>query len=177
MSLGLDALNKLQRERAESAGGGTAILMHPAAPGAAGTNRLLAVGLILSLAVASFALLRSRSAPVILARAGDVAPQAAGAAAPAAVTFSVPNLAPTVPGQNALVTAYLAAGRVGGVDLRAGTGLGAVVMFNDALCHVNDVVNPVLGIRLVQIEPQRLTFADSGGVLYRKDIGVVSATP
>jgi hypothetical protein len=46
-----------------------------------------------------------------------------------------------------------------------------MVLFNDAVYRLNEQVNIALGLRLVGIEANRLTFQDSRGVLYTKPFG------
>lgn len=218
MSLGLDALNKLQRMRAETAAMRSATVLPPAALPRPQTNRLLVAAAIFSLGLATAALFRSRDrvpeprvagepaaqafAPAPVSAAPRPAPQlppatpAALLAAPvptisynplAPVTFSaapaavlpkarvqlVPTRAPVprtrVPTQSPLIASFIAKGIVGGVDDGASGGR-PVVMFNDSLYHLNDMVNSALGVRLIEIRTNRLTFQDAHGVLYVRNL-------
>lgn len=202
MSLGLDALNRLQQMRAETA----AVRAGAPLPSSARTkppaNRLLVGGLIFALGVTSAALYfrqdhNPAARPLASTERGVDQPAASAtsqppasvstAAAPLANPPATPaqaqapmfsigtNAATTVtrvpaPSPNSLITSYLASGTVGGVDDEPGTGRRPFILFNDTIYHVDDVINPVLGIRLVGITPKNLTFQDTRGVLYVKTV-------
>ncbi len=49
------------------------------------------------------------------------------------------------------------------------SGTGSKVLMNDKVYRLGDVVDRLLGLRLVKIEPDSLTFADVNGTLYTKN--------
>ncbi|HZZ58079.1 MAG TPA: hypothetical protein VFE31_09630 [Opitutaceae bacterium] len=206
MSLGLDALNKLQRMQSEGAAAPTTAVARPAHHHRPKTHQLLVAAVIFSLGLATAALFRGRGrapaaqeapapAPVAATLAApkpdeppvatvdarpavpDAAPLRALPAAPAPapvqriIITSTPaalTLAPA-PKPNPLITSFVARGVIGGVDA-GGPDHKALVLFNDSIYHLNDIVDYALGIRLVAVQPNRITFEDSRGVLYVRDL-------
>ena len=215
MSVGLDALNKLQQQRA--AGGVEPQIPAVAAPSPRrGPSLRLVIVLTVAVITAGTVYYRShrRAVPSWVAFA---VPQHAAAPplAPAAVAY-LPNLPPAIrlvsaaatgissapapvlvpssaariaPVRNApqisppavpphapasfepdpIISGFVAAVKIDGI--RVGDGRSPMVLFNDAVYRPNDEVNLVLGLRLVGIEANRLTFLDSRGVLYTKPFG------
>jgi hypothetical protein len=49
------------------------------------------------------------------------------------------------------------------------SGAGSKVLMNDRVYRLNDVVDRVLGLRLIRIGPDSLTFADASGTIYVKN--------
>lgn len=194
MSVGLDALNKLQRERAEQAAVAAPGHFQPFADSKPQTNRVLAIGFVLSLGIAIFALYRSRgngsahSSPASPASAESaVLAASAGPLTPAATTTLTfdngvqdgRSAAAKAAAQrtNALVTDFVTSGKIGGVEMGTGPNATPEVMFNDSLYHQNDVVNPILGVRLIRVLPHFLVFQDAQGVLYEKPVPGHSPLP
>lgn len=197
MSLGLDALNKLQRMRAETAAVRTPVVLPSAALARPQTNRLLVAVAIVSLGLATAALFRSRERapevrivrePAAAAFAPLTAPVRAlsftqpppvifsttpAAAAPQAKARTAPTPAPAArtraPAPSPLIASFIAKAVVGGVDDGASGGR-PVVMLNDSLYHLNDMVNSALGVRLIGIKTSRLTFQDTHGLLYVRNL-------
>lgn len=211
MSLGLDALNKLQRMQSEGAAAPTTAVARPAHHHRPKAHQLLVAAVIFSLGLATAALFRGRGrapaaqeAPVAAAAATlaaprpeepavatvdarpavpDAAPLRALPAAPAptpdrriiitstpaALTLAPAPAAASAPKPNPLITSFVARGVIGGVDA-GGPDHKALVLFNDSIYHLNDIVDYALGIRLVAVQPNRITFEDSRGVLYVRDL-------
>lgn len=212
MSLGLDALNKLQRMQSEGAAAPTTAVARPAHHHRPKTHQLLVAAVIFSLGLATAALFRGRGrapaaqeapapAPVAATLAApkpdeaavaaldarpavpDAAPLRALPAAPApapvqriiitstpaALTLAHAPAAASAPKPNPLITSFVARGVIGGVDA-GGPDHKALVLFNDSIYHLNDIVDYALGIRLVAVQPNRITFEDSRGVLYVRDL-------
>ncbi|HEY3755947.1 MAG TPA: hypothetical protein VGL42_07340 [Opitutaceae bacterium] len=199
MSLGLDALNKLQRMRAEDAASRTAPVFRTSERPKSSVNGWLAAGIVISLGLAVVALFRTHgSAPVVVASAiGVPAPlrsappslalpaaaptatpvpvqptyAAAPTPAPLASVAPAPRAAPAPSAHkiyhNPLIEAFIANGRLGGVD-DGSSGQRAVVLFNERIFHVGDTVNIAYGLRLVDIQSNRITFQDARGVTYER---------
>ncbi len=101
----------------------------------------------------------------VAAAAADSPPTAAKETTPPAET------APAAPGPEApladRIADYVDKVRVMGIRTSE-TGASKVLM-NDKVYRINDVVNRSLGLKLVKIEPDSLTFADATGATYVKN--------
>jgi len=219
MSVGLDALNKLQQQR--SAGGVEPQLAAVPAPSPKRRASLwLVIGFAVAATIAGTVHYRSHRRAVPARVAFAIPPHTAErrpapAAAPAAVGHT-PDLPPAIRLGSAAVTGissapapvlvpssaaavapahpapqifppvtpphspasftpdpvisdFVTAVRVDGI--RVGDSRSPMVLFNDAVYRLNEQVNIALGLRLVGIEANRLTFQDSRGVLYTKSFG------
>ena len=64
------------------------------------------------------------------------------------------------------VSAFVDAVRVAGIR---SSGNDSRVLMNDRVYRVNDVVDRALGVRLIKVASDSLTFADANGVTYVKN--------
>lgn len=98
--------------------------------------------------------------------AADVAtPGATEPRAISAVAETPPSAAaPLRP--NERVTAFVEAVRVTGIR---SSGAESRVLMNDRVYRVNDIVERTLGLRLVEVGADTLTFSDANGVKYVKN--------
>ncbi len=92
-----------------------------------------------------------------------VNPTASQTARPAAVTRPAPD--PTLPADER-VNLFLDKLHVTGIR---SSGNESKVLMNDRVYRVNDIVDRTLGLRLTQVRPGVLTFADERGVVYTKN--------
>lgn len=100
------------------------------------------------------------SAPATSAPAAS-APAAAAATPP---PIEIPRVS-TAPQPNPRVQAFVDTVRVAGIR---SSGADSKVIMNDRVYRVNDVVERTLGVKLVKVEPDTLTFADPNGLTYTK---------
>ena len=63
------------------------------------------------------------------------------------------------------ITAFVESVRVAGIR---SSGTESRVLMNDRVFRVNDIVERTLGVRLVKVEVDSLTFADANGTTYVK---------
>jgi len=110
----------------------------------------------------------SKTAPA----AANPAPATATAATsrPPSTSASAPTPAPAAPApvtapSDERVQAWIDAVKIGGV--RA-AGADSRVFMKDRLYRINDIVDRPLGIRLIKVEADSLTFSDANGVTYVK---------
>jgi hypothetical protein len=97
---------------------------------------------------------------------GTPPPETAPAAAtPPAVIESTPA-SPPAPVRDERVAAFVEAVRVTGIR---SSGSESRVLMNDRVYRVNDVVDRTLGVRLVKVATDSLTFADPKGMEYIKN--------
>lgn len=101
------------------------------------------------------------------------APVAVATTPPAATPSPAPAPAAT-PAPEPVVEGTLADRIANFVDKVRVTGIrtsenGSKVLMNDKVYRLNDVVDRKLGLRLVKIEPDNLTFADANGATYVKN--------
>lgn len=89
------------------------------------------------------------------------APSAVASPPPAA-----PRIAAPAPGPDERIAAFVEAIRIAGVR---STGPDAKVLIGGRTYKVNDIIDRNLGVRLVNVAPGVLTFADSNGVTYAKN--------
>ena len=74
-----------------------------------------------------------------------------------------PAAAPAMPDER--ITAFVESVRVAGIR---SSGTESRVLMNDRVFRVNDIVERTLGVRLVKVEVDSLTFADANGTTYVK---------
>ena len=72
---------------------------------------------------------------------------------------------PTASPQDPRILTFIDAIRVTGIR---SSGSESKVLMNDRVYRVNDVVERTLGLKLIKVEPEALTFADPNGVVYTK---------
>ena len=107
--------------------------------------------------------------PVTTPSAATPIPPASRAVEPAPPISSVPAIAtrpaaqPAVP--NERVAAYVEALKVTAIRT---SGADSRLLMNDRVYRVNDIVDRTLGVRLVKVAVDSLTFADENGVTYVK---------
>jgi len=101
-----------------------------------------------------------------------VSPASVIAPAPAAPIVEQPPATPAqapvlvvAPLPDERIIAYVDAIRVTGIK---SSGNESKVMMNDKIYRVNDVVERLLGVKLIKVEPEMLTFSDAHGVTYTK---------
>jgi hypothetical protein len=90
-------------------------------------------------------------------------PAVAAASAPSTAAASTP--APGEKPTETQIQTFVDSIRVAGIRSSGG---GSKVLMNERVYKVNDVVNRGLGLKLVKVEPEQLTFSDANGVIYVK---------
>jgi len=100
--------------------------------------------------------------------AAAAAPPSVVRSAPAAV--QIPPILPAAPshpaGPDPLVQNFVDAIRVAGVR---SSGSESKVLMNDRVYRVNDIVDRTLGVKLVKVAADTLTFTDPNGIAYTKN--------
>ena len=89
------------------------------------------------------------------------------AALPKAPAKSTPSAAPGSTGPDQQVLVFLDNLRIMGVRF---SGIDSKVLISDRVFRVNDIVERNLGLRLVEVQPDRLFFVDARGVAYIKNL-------
>lgn len=109
----------------------------------------------------------SAASGVALAELPPVKPSVATEPASASSAPSVPPISPrpAVSGPDPRVQAFVDAVRVTGIR---SSGAESKVLMNDRVYRVNDIVDRALGVKLIKVEADKLTFADSAGQNYTK---------
>jgi hypothetical protein len=84
---------------------------------------------------------------------------------PAAVAAAPTDTPPAAPAERAKpderIHAFVDACKISGVNASAGR-----VLMNDRVFRLNDIVDRTLGVRLIKVEVDNLTFSDANGVTY-----------
>ena len=107
--------------------------------------------------------------PVTTPAAATPAPPASRAVEPAPPASTIPAIAnrpaaqPVVP--NERVAAYIDALKVTAIRT---SGADSRLLMNDRVYRVNDIVDRTLGVRLIKVAVDSLTFADENGAMYVK---------
>lgn len=78
---------------------------------------------------------------------------------------AIPVIAVEPPPDPRIIT-FVDAIRVTGIR---STGDGSKVLMNDRVYRVNDVVDRLLGVKLIKVDDEMLTFSDANGVIYTKN--------
>ena len=107
--------------------------------------------------------------PLSTSGAGSTGGISPVAAAPVSTPAPIPSTTPAsteLPPLDVRIATFVDNVHVTGI--RA-SGTGSKVLMNDKVYRLGDVVDRLLGLRLVKIEPDSLTFADVNGTLYTKN--------
>ena len=115
---------------------------------------------------------KENAAPASLARAtpppaAEPIPVAAVPSAEASVQSAPPPAAaaPEPPGPDPHIQSFVDSLRVAGIR---SSGSDSKVLMNDRVYRLNDTVEPGLGLKLVKVTPDAISFSDAHGVIYVK---------
>ncbi len=84
-------------------------------------------------------------------------------------TPAAPTPAPALvlaPAPDERIYKFIDAIRVTGIN---SSGNASKVIMNDRIYRVNDVVERLLGLKLIKVEAEKLTFVDENGIIYTKN--------
>lgn len=115
--------------------------------------------------IAAPAPVTAASAPVTSAPSQSATTASAAAKLPRE-SATAPSATPAVVGPDLKISGFVDAIRVTGIR---SSGEDSKVLMNDRVYRVNDIVDRSLGLKLIKVAPDSLTFADPSGVIYVKN--------